>query len=383
MTILHHTPQSQPSSASTPPLSRPTSGDPVASTAEKSFPQDQIPKNDLFIENQDTDKFRYGILPTSSLLTLPPLKLSSRSEILACMDTFDPTGAASQKLQAYNNLLHDKWDAHCMYGFPDIISLAAPMMRQRGSTIVRLPPPMEFCASLLCTKQGFVVFYHRLKELLGRRALEEIQRMRFIEEPSAELKRDLLDWNITRADEIEGVDMDAILFKQAFWVMEQYERLRKFYPQWEDEASNTVLINFRDLDFLEDVHNCFDGTTDYFTNLQRTHNLQYGDLMAAHMSRAVFYWHDCTARIRDGKQSETYGSTSDGRGSWEAEGMHMYFKYLPAIVKDVKARGFEGSEGMIEEAWLVMMFRGMCWWRCHSVWPGEDQRQRCKVLPSK
>lgn len=63
--------------------------------------------------------------------------------------------------------------------------------------------------------------------------------------------------------------------------------------------------------------------------------------------------------------------------------MHMYFEYLPAIVKDVKARGFEGSEGMIEEAWLVMMFRGMCWWRCHSVWPGEDPRQGCKVLPSK
>ena len=81
-----------------------------------------------------------------------------------------------------------------MYGFSDIIALAAPMIRYRHSTIIRVPMPAEYCSSLLSHKECFVVFHNRFKDFLGSQS-------------------------------VEGP------LQQTGWVLEQYERLKARYSQ--------------------------------------------------------------------------------------------------------------------------------------------------------
>lgn len=167
----------------------------------------------------------------------------------------DRTGKASSKLKDMNSLLVEKWDAHCVYGFSDLIALAAPMIRCRHSTIIRVPMPAEYCSSLLSHKEYFVVFHNRLKEFVGARSVD-------------------------------------VPFEQADWVLEQCGRLKARYSQWENEAENNNLVTGRELIFLEDVHDCWDAATDYLVQLQEKHRLRYLHLMASHITHAVNYWTD-------------------------------------------------------------------------------------------
>ena len=64
------------------------------------------------------------------------------------------------------------------------------------------------------------------------------------------------------------------------------------------------------------------------------------------------------------------------------EGTHLYFDYLPLIVEDMRGKGFKGPKEVVHDAWFTLMFRGFCWWRCHSVYPREDQAYKSSALPS-
>ena len=124
-------------------------------------------KAELYIPSREADMMGFGILPGCERLGVPNFKVGTNDEVYATMNFLDSTRHASTKLRDLNRLLVGKWDAHCMYGFSDIIALAAPMIRRRHSTIVRVPPPAEYCSSLLSRKECFVVFRRRLEEYLG------------------------------------------------------------------------------------------------------------------------------------------------------------------------------------------------------------------------
>lgn len=145
-----------------------------------------------------------------------------------------------------------------------------------------------------------------------------------------------------------------------------------------DEAENPDRVNGRDLKFLEEVHDCWDAATDYFVRIQEKHHLRYLDLMASHISHAVNYWCDAWQRLKAGNARE-----NDGLRALEAEGSHLYFDNLPLIVDDMRRKGFEGPEELVHEAWFTLMFRAFCWWRCHSLHPGEDPSGKGSPLPSR
>lgn len=314
----------------------------VTFTDKSIFPNvSTLSKAELYIPTREADMMGFGILPGCDSLIVPYFKVGTTAEVYVTMDKLDSTHKASTQLRDVNRLLVGKWDAHCMYGFSDIIALAAPMIRRRHSTIVRVPMPTEYCSSLLSHKECFVVFHNRLKEYMGTRS-------------------------------------DDMLLEQADWVLEQYERLKSRYSEWENEAENNNRVDGRDLNFLEDVHGCWDTATDYFVQLQQTHHLNYLDLMASHISHAVFYWGDAWKQLNQGKARDNFGL----RGL-EAEGSHLYFDYLPLIVEDMRRKGFEGPEKIVHEAWFTLMFRAFCWWRCHSLHPGEDQSYKGSTLPSR
>ena len=167
-------------------------------------------------------------------------------------------------------------------------------------------------------------------------------------------------------------------FERAHWVLEQYERLKARYSQWEIEAEIHSRVNDRELNFLEDVHDCWDATTEYFVQLQEKHRLRYLDLMASHLSHAVHYWTEAWRRLKEGNPRDSYGLRP-----LEAEGAHLYFDYLPLIVEDMRRKGYEGPEILVQEAWFMLMFRAFCWWRGHSLYPGEDPRHKGSPLPSR
>lgn len=314
----------------------------VKSTEKRIFLNDRIlSKSELYIPTREADMMGFGILPGYASLNIPSFQLGTKDEVYATMDILDSTRKASAKLRFMNRLLEGKWDAHCMYGFPDIVALAAPMIRRRHSTIVRLPTPAEYCSSLLSQKECFVVFHNRLKGDIG----EQSEYM----------------WS-----------------EQARWVWDRYERLKTRYSEWENEAENPDRVNGRDLNFLEEVHDCWDAATDYFVQIQEKHHLRYLDLMASHISHAVNYWCDAWQRLKAGNARENYGLRA-----LEAEGSHLYLDNLPLIVDDMRRKGFEGPEELVHEAWFTLMFRAFCWWRCHSLHPGEDPSGKGSPLPSR
>ena len=301
----------------------------------------RLTKAELYIPTREADMMGFGILPGCDSLKVPYFKVGTTAEIYTTMDILDRTRKASNKLRDVNRLLVGKWDAHCTYGFSDIISLAAPMIRQRRTTIVRVPTPAEYCSSLLSHKECFVVFHNRLKEYLST--------------PSGDR-----------------------LFEQADWVLKRYELLNLRYSQWENEVENDSRINGRDLDFLEEVHDCWDAATEFFVQLQERNQLRYLDLMASHISHAVNYWGDASNQLNKGKARDNYGLRD-----LEAEGAHLYFDNLPLIVEDMRKKGFKGPEKLVHNAWFMLMFRAFCWWRCHYLQPGEDQGFKGSTLPSR
>lgn len=163
------------------------------------------------------------------------------------------------------------------------------------------------------------------------------------------------------------------------WILDQYERLNT-YSDWEDEVENNDQVNNCDLAFLEHVHDCWDATTDYFVQIEKFHQLRYLDLLASHVSHAVNYWGDAWHNLKNGKARPHFGLRE-----LEAEGAHLYFDYLPLIVEDMRGKDIKAlrPEQLVHDACFMLMFRAFCWWRCHSVHPGEDPGHKGSMIPSR
>lgn len=168
-----------------------------------------------------------------------------------------------------------------------------------------------------------------------------------------------------------NVDKLTILYKQG-----SYESLKAQHTEWENEAEANDQAKNRNLEFLENVHTYWDKTSEYFITLKKDKGLRYYDLMASHTSHAVNYWGDAWSNIRDGKARDHYGLRD-----WIAEGAHKYFDYLPHIAEDMERKG--ANKSLVDEAWIVMMFRAFCWWRCHYMNPGENLIQDPLRIPSR
>ena len=217
---------------------------------------------------------------------------------------------------------------------------------------------------------------------------------------------------------------------QINWILQSYESLSSRFPEWQSEILANDPHRPRDLAFLEAVHDAWDTCTAYFVSLTKegsksgVKGLRYYDLMASHVTQAVNWWSDAWSAVCNEKCHPTLpglsSSSSDLRPlrALEAEGMHLYFSYLPLIVADMRSRcssngsesmnsrepdsnssepdsngnedtaevresegkDYEKWEALVHEAWLTMIFHGMCWWRLHWMFEGEKQVYGvCKV----
>lgn len=299
-------------------------------------------QQDSYIQSTDADSMFFGIIPGDGALNIPSYKVGSLADVLQTSDSLDPTRQVSQIIQDVRRI-----EPRVLFGFSDLLPLAAPVMRRRGDSRIRLPIPMEYCVGLTCHQEGFVVFHHCLKRY-------------------AEYK-------------------DGSVHGQVQWIIEQYEFLKN-WKEWEDEVeANKQAERFgRDPNFLDAVHSCWNEATLYLFHLQNNSYegvpFKYHDLMAIHIRHAVSYWADAWSHIRrdDGKQPRDHYGLRD----WIAEGMHVYFDYLPSIAKEMGLKGFEHPD-IVYEAWFTMIFRAFCWWRLHYLNPGQDMCDAPPRVPSE
>ena len=296
--------------------------------------------NSLYIPSPHIDALFFGILPGYKALHLPNYNIGTTDAVYATMTRLDPSGLATKKIRDNR---HPSLVPDCLFGFSDIVALAAPMFRQRGSTVIRLPIPAQHVVGLLTHKEGFVVFRHRLRECVAS-----------TETPVPEM---------------------------VVWVQNTYMDLMKRFLEWEDEILANSQINNRAMDFLDACHDAWEHCTTYFQDLNsRFGESFYEDLMAAHLKNAVNYWHQAWNRMREGKARDNYGLRD-----YIAEGMHLYWDYLEQglIFGEMRERGWDVSRKEVREAWVVMLFRGFCWWRCHWMMEGEGMCEAPERLASE
>jgi len=286
-----------------------------------STPSAELEVADIMIPTPQAAMLAFGILPGCKELSLPDYHISSTDDVYTTLNRLDPTCRASQIVRDVRGICPE-----AAYGFSDLIPMAAPMLRLRGSTIIRIPIPTQYCVGLTCNTPGFIVFRARLSAFIN--------------------------------------EQEDRVSDQISWISGQLYHLATHYPEWEDEVLANQHANGRTLEFLEAVHDGWDRTTDYFRALET--RLPYADLMAAHIKHAVNYWNDAWENIREGRAREHYGQRD-----WMAEGAHCYWDYLPSIAEELKGK-WGVDEEVVREAWVVMMFRAMCWWRCHWMMEGRE-----------
>ena len=289
----------------------------------------------LYIPSQKADMMGFGIIPGYDDLSIPAFRVGTIGKVCATMDILDPSRQASKKIKDIRGI-----EPTVTFGFSDLIPMGTGMLRIRGSTVIRLPVPTEYCVGLTCHTEGFVVFHHRLMEYIAERK--------------------------------GGVD------HQVKRILKLYEDLKAQHDEWENEDLANEQINDRSIVFLDKAHDGWDEATAYLVDLERNHGLRYYDLMATHITHAVRYWGDAWSNIREGKARHHYGLRD-----WVAEGAHIYWDYLPEIVTDMQSKGFEGGANLVHDAWITMMFRAFCWWRCHYIVPAGDTIQDQSRLPSR
>lgn len=101
--------------------------------------------DNLYIQREEAEMLGFGILAGHAGLKVPTFKIGTIEEVYATADILDPSGATSQKIKDVRGI-----EPTCTFGFSDLIPMAAPMMRVRGSTIVRVPAPTQYCVGLTC-----------------------------------------------------------------------------------------------------------------------------------------------------------------------------------------------------------------------------------------
>ena len=299
-------------------------------------------KDELYIPVREADAMGFGVLPGFDPLGVPEYRIGTIDDVLATMDLFDSSGSSSNTIKDIRRIV-----PRVTFGFSDLIPFASPMIRLRGSTVIRIPIPSEYSVGLTCHVEGFVIFHRRLREYKEAR--------------------------------------NGLVSCQTDWVLQRYEELRDQFPMWEDEVQANRHANSRHISFLEKVHDCWDEATKYFIRLQEqcqspSARFQYVELMGVHIVHAIHYWNDAWEHLRGqhGKAARLHY----GLRNWIAEGAHVYFDYLPDIVEDMRRKGFD-DEDVVHEAWFTMMFRAFCWWRCHYMVPGQDMIHNPSILPSR
>ncbi|KAL8835050.1 MAG: hypothetical protein Q9170_003479 [Blastenia crenularia] len=326
----------------------------------------QLRENQLIIPTCQVDMMRFGILPCMDFMGCDRHAIGTIDEVKATLNQLDPTGSASKKVRD-----NREFEPTATFAFSDLIPMAAPVLRHLGSSIIRIPIPTEHSTGLTSYKEGFVVFRQRLSEYLDQ-AVDESE--------SNQLGNgSLTDQTCIFTGTLYGNEADTADTQIARKVLHAYDSLKSKYPWWENGIDEDFCAHSFGVPFFDDVQEACRKLTSYFDILryQPGCDYLYRDLVACHIKHAVNFWHEAHERIREGKARDHHGLCD-----WLAEGMHLYWDYLPGIIKEMSTKT-KAPPSLIREAWIMLMFRAFCWSRCHYICKPEERFPDSTRLPSR
>ncbi|KAM7204668.1 hypothetical protein V8F20_003452 [Naviculisporaceae sp. PSN 640] len=140
------------------------------------------------------------------------------------------------------------------------------------------------------------------------------------------------------------------------WIIREYAILADQYKGWEHELGEACDI-IGDINRLDDIQNHYDVAVQYFRDNEGRNGLKYYDLMCA-----FFY---LLQNVYDRVMDEL--GWGQGSEHWGNKGMKRYLDNMKELAEQLKTRGFTGSVGQVREAFLMMIFRAICWNRCHLL----------------
>lgn len=311
----------------------------------------QTRQSPALVSSKYADKMMCGILPADPELIgqreFPLIgedrKLSLLGNLLNTLNVSERARAELIRPELIGPL--DGW--FCQWrrtGFNDLVCLIPPFL------------PLEGSRNYSVLYRGFLGMnpYNTFSYWEGRRALWHrlTSRVKSIESPQ-------LSWILHR---IPDRDHNTGFFKsQIGWP------LRHFHDRDYD------LIDFRGTKMergLVRVQLCrevFNETTEYFKKMQSGSEqvlvrFKYLDLVGAHCSMAV----DAGFAARDVNDGKGYRQKLDHSGltvPWPYEIAWTYADFVERgdIHKDLSARGWNITKEKAEEAWWMLMLRGMVW----------------------
>ena len=310
---------------------------------------EDITKQVIHIHTADADKLIFGILAGDANLNVPDFCISTEADVKDTL--FELTNHDPRIRRRLENNVQRCWPLH--YELNDLILMAPPILRQRGSSAPARVPLMgeyNWSSGLLWHHVSQRVFCQRLHEYTKAH------------DGGTERLRQIL------SDSAKMCGMN-----------EDYSSL----------GTNETI----DLDYIHDLHL---KTTFYFSDLERK-GIRFYDVLKAHFSRATLAaseaWsrvkgseraaHDSDGAVRPGDndnfndenddiglyktitRSTTESSLTDEDTEWKVATMHIYFDNLPYYTRYLRRKGCPDDTTAME-AWVMLMFRGFCWLRCHD-----------------
>ncbi|KAI9717475.1 MAG: hypothetical protein M1828_007175 [Chrysothrix sp. TS-e1954] len=278
-------------------------------------------RNEMGIWTDNADKLLFGILPENRVLGLPEMGFGSHDLLSKSLMLLPGDHDRARKLV-------DEWQAvGSIHGLSDLLSMACPMVREKGSPINKLYVPGAWTG----------MTYYRIA---------------------------LLSWYDCVSEKLLTRDSP-----QLQWLRNSFCKLQNLWPggwsgQRFDELDEAPVYL---LDTVYDMHNT---TSNYFCTLANTfeetrgqRGLRYIDLLSTHLLQAPKSLMDAQRNIANGQRRDHH-VTDDH--FWHGEAMHCYFDYIPRHEKYLFPRGCTDTN-LVFEAWATMVFRGFLWHRSHNI----------------
>ena len=262
---------------------------------------------------READLFMFGIFPGDRALELPNFQVNTEEDVRKLMyDVFELKsykGAPDWKDFFYKRAWFQRYEINELRGY------VCPIIRQRGST-----------SNLLCYPKYWADIY---TFNASRRGFKELLSQRLKTKPSKHL-----------------------------------QQLQPMLPNMLRREHQ----NRYDLEWLEPHHDCHDFTTKYFQNLNTKYDAFFWNLLRAHFSKAPLISKEARDKIRQRKEQPRNPHFNDGGHPWRSEQVTMMWEHLPHYVSFMQdANPAYTDETEIEEAWITLVFRAICWGACHDV----------------
>jgi hypothetical protein len=269
----------------------------------------------------------FGILPGNPDFKLPNLAIGTNEDIQNTLAQLDPTGRAGEVLEDLQ-----REDPRRLHGFCDIVPMMAPWLRQNRSTTDHpYPRPCPYTYGLTWYCVAYRVFAARLK--------------------------------------LHNATPKATA--STLWVENTYEALHtKFGEEWDGISRG---LDKRPAEFFDRLERHYKETTQYFNNKAPTPDerrsgdvpegkFSYVDLVTAHLREAPRSYREAQHRVdTDTLNWRDYMYDRP----WRGEAMVLYWEYMPDYVRYMREMGYKGDDAIVEEAWIILLFRAFLWQRTH------------------